>query len=59
MMGQVSKVVDGTIVSAEQWLDRMGKKPRRDEEMVESGTIKERPFEASKLDSYAPMDEKN
>ncbi|KAF5021609.1 hypothetical protein F66182_6356 [Fusarium sp. NRRL 66182] len=32
MVVQVSGVVDGTIVSAEQWLDRMGKRRTREEE---------------------------
>ncbi|KAM5344743.1 hypothetical protein ACJ41O_010605 [Fusarium nematophilum] len=32
MVTQVSGVVDGTIVSAEQWLDRMGKRRRNQEE---------------------------
>ncbi|KAF4465245.1 Clock-controlled 8 [Fusarium albosuccineum] len=32
MVVQVSGVVDGTIVSAEQWLDRMGKRRRNPEE---------------------------
>ena len=31
MVVQVSGVVDGTIVSAEQWLDRMGKRRAQDE----------------------------
>lgn len=34
MMGQVSTVVDGTLVSAERWLDRMGKRPRREEDSM-------------------------
>jgi len=32
MVVQVSGVVDGTIVSAEQWLDRMGKRRAQEDE---------------------------
>jgi hypothetical protein len=41
MMAQVSTVVDGTVVSAETWLDRMGKR-RRDEGAAEKDGVLER-----------------
>jgi hypothetical protein len=41
MMAQVSTVVDGTVVSAETWLDRMGKR-RRDEGAAEKDSVLER-----------------
>jgi hypothetical protein len=34
MMSQVSDVLDGTIVSAEEWLKRMGKKPEEGDECL-------------------------
>lgn len=36
MMAQVSGVVDGTIVSAEEWCDRLGKKREKDEQQPHS-----------------------
>jgi hypothetical protein len=37
MVAQVSGVLDGTIVSAEEWCERMGKKKPRNDETVQQG----------------------
>lgn len=44
MMAQVSGVVDGTIVSAEEWCERLGKR-RREECEMDSGRAAEQPAE--------------
>jgi len=41
MMAQVSGVLDGTIVSAEEWCERLGKKKRGEAEGDDTGMLKE------------------
>ncbi|KAF2815631.1 Opi1-domain-containing protein [Mytilinidion resinicola] len=41
MMAQVSTVVDGTVVSAETWLDRMGKRRRDEGELEKEGGLEQ------------------
>jgi hypothetical protein len=41
MMSQVSGVLDGTIVSAEEWCERLGKKKRGEAEGDDTGMLKE------------------
>lgn len=44
MMGQVSGVLDGTIVSAEEWCERLGKKRKEDREAITPRAQQPPPF---------------
>jgi transcriptional repressor OPI1 len=57
MMAQVSGVLDGTIVSAEEWCERLGKKKRGEAEGDDTGMLKES-FEMSMTDDARPANGK-
>ncbi|KAK8001573.1 Clock-controlled protein 8 [Apiospora marii] len=51
MMAQVSGVLDGTIVSAEEWCDRLGRKRRQQrEELLEGPRLPHFPIDDGKMD---------
>lgn len=57
MMAQVSDVVNGTIVSAEEWCDRLGKRRERDEQPTptQNGAEEKQALIQADVDADVPM----